>query len=616
MNAIRQFLTSILFGTVVCLSSVTPSIAIAQDAETTQKAVAAAETFLTLLDEGKYAESWDTSAAAFRNAVTKEQWRAAAGQVRGGLGKFVSRSVMTGTNAPQAQRNAQGEFIVVKFMAKYSNLAAAIETVAPMKEADGQYRVSGYFVQPAPTPAPAPSPTVGSPTKSALTDDDIKTVLRDRIDVAKRGVGIVVGLVDQNGTRVITHGAPRAGNNDKLDGDSIFEIGSITKTFTAILLADMVARGEVKLDDPISKYLPNTVKTPVVDGKEITLEQLSRHTSGLPRLPANMKPKDASNPYADYTVEQLYAFLNDYKASLPFGKRAEYSNLGVGLLGHILALRAGIRYEALVQERITKPLGMNSTGIVVSPVLQKRLTTGHNQRLPVSHWDIPTLAGAGALRSTANDMLKYLAANMGLSGGLDARLLTAMQTTQVKPSLDSAAAVPNPMGVIGLGWFLSQPQGTKVVSHGGGTGGYQAYTAFDPAAKRGVVVLSNSTAEVGDIALHLLDTRNALKAYAPPKLFTPIKIDAKSFDEFVGVFEIAPGNTLTFSRDGERFFATVTGLGRLELLPYEPLSFFARDFDAQVTFVRENAKVEQLTLRQDGIPVQLRRVKSPLWRRR
>ena len=189
--------------------------------------------------------------------------------------------------------------------------------------------------------------------------------------------------------------------------------------------------------------------------------------------------------------------------------------------------------------------------------------------------------------------------------------MAAMQTTQVKPVVDSADATPNTLGVIGLGWFLTQPQGTKIVSHGGGTGGYLTFAAFDPAAKRGVVVLSNSTTDVGDIALHLLDTRNALKSYEPPKVFTPVKIDAKSFDEFVGVFEIAPGNTLTFSREGERFFVTTTGLGKLEIQPYEPLSFFAKDFDAQVMFVRENGKVEQLTLRQDGMPVQVKRLKLP-----
>lgn len=611
MNATYQFFTSILFGTVVGLFAVAPSFAIAQDAEATQKAVAAAEAFLTLLDEGKYAASWDASAATFRKAVTKEQWQAAAGQVRGGVGKILSRSVMTGADAPKTQSNAQGEFIVVKFLAKYSNLAAAIETVAPMKEADGQYRVSGYVVRPAPPPAATPAPAVSPLKTSSLTDDDIKTILRDRIEVAKRGVGIVVGIVDRNGTRVISHGATRANSKDLVDADSIFEIGSITKTFTAVLLADMAARGEVRLGDPISTYLPKSVKTPVVDGREITLEQLSRHTSGLPRLPSNMKPKDASNPYADYTVEQLYAFLNDYKPTQPFGKRTEYSNLGAGLLGHILALRAGMSFETLVQERITKPLGMNSTGIAITPATQRHLTSGHNQRVPVSNWDIPTLAGAGALRSTANDMLKYLAANMGLSARLDARLVAAMQTTQLKLIDDSADAKPNTMGVIGLGWFLTEPQGTKVVSHGGGTGGYLAFAAFDPAAKRGVVVLSNSTTEVGDIALHLLDTRNALKSYAPAKVFTPIKIDAKSFDEFVGVFEIAPTNKLTFSREGERFFANATGLGKLEILPYEPLSFFARDFDVQVTFVRENGKVEQLTLRQGGMPVQVKRVKSP-----
>ena len=439
MKVIRTHLIAPVLWFVVALVAVAPPSAKAQDAEATRTAVAAAEAFLRLLDEGKYAESWDSSAAAFRKAVTRGQWQTAAQQVRGGIGKLQSRSVMSGADAPKAQSNAQGEFIVVKFFAKYSNLEAAIETVAPMKDTDGQYRVSGYFVRPAPAPPPAPTPaaTSDAPKKAALNDDDIKALLRERIDVAKRGVGIVVGIVDGNGTRIISHGVAHVDRKVALDGDAIFEIGSITKTFTAVLLADMVARGEVKLDDPISKYLPKSVKSPMVDGREITLEQLSRHTSGLPRLPTNMAPKDLANPYADYTVEQLYAFLNNYKPTLPSGNRVAYSNLGVGLLGHLLSLRAGMSFEALVKARILTPLNMNSSGITITPAMQKHMTTGHHQRLPVPYWDLPTLAGAGALRSSANDMLKYLATNMGLSAGVDATLHAAMQQTQRRPDNDA-----------------------------------------------------------------------------------------------------------------------------------------------------------------------------------
>jgi len=143
------------------------------------------------------------------------------------------------------------------------------------------------------------------PARAEVTDAEVKSILQDRIDRAKRGVGIVVGLVDEKGTRIVSYGNPGEDSKQKLDGDSVFEIGSVTKVFTATLLADMVERGEVSLNDPISKYLPRTVKTPTRDGKEITLVDLATQTSGLPRLPANFAPKDPQNPYADYSVDQM-----------------------------------------------------------------------------------------------------------------------------------------------------------------------------------------------------------------------------------------------------------------------------------------------------------------------
>src|SRR5208283_4407870 len=123
--------------------------------------------------------------------------------------------------------------------------------------------------------------------------------------------------------------------NDKraLDGDTVFEIGSITKVFTALLLADMAQRGEVALTDPVSKYLPKGVKMPGRNGHAIMLQDLATHTSGLPRLPSNMKPKDFMNPYADYTPELLYQFLSSYELPRDPGSKWEYSNLGAGLLG-------------------------------------------------------------------------------------------------------------------------------------------------------------------------------------------------------------------------------------------------------------------------------------------
>ena len=155
-------------------------------------------------------------------------------------------------------------------------------------------------------------------------------------------------------------------------GDTVFEIGSGTKVFTSLLLADMAHRGEVALDDTIGKYLPPDVKMPERNGRSITLVDLATHTSGLPRLPTNLSPKDPNNPYADYSVEQFYQFLSTYQLTRDIGSQYEYSNLGGGLLGHILALRAGMSYEALVESRICDPLGMNSTRITLIPEMKRR----------------------------------------------------------------------------------------------------------------------------------------------------------------------------------------------------------------------------------------------------
>ena len=178
------------------------------------------------------------------------------------------------------------------------------------------------------------------------SDPEIEAILRERIDIGKQSVGIVVGLVDEKGPRIIRYGKVSRDSDRTVDGDTVFEIGSATKVFTGLLLADAVERGEMKLDDPISKYLPSSVKVPTRNGRQITLLDLATHTSGLPRLPDNLAPKDGNNPYADYTVEQMYAFLSGYTLPRDIGATYEYSNLGAGLLGHILALKAGTNYEA------------------------------------------------------------------------------------------------------------------------------------------------------------------------------------------------------------------------------------------------------------------------------
>ena len=334
-------------------------------------------------------------------------------------------------------------------------------------------------------------------------DSDVRQILAERIDGEHRGVGIAVGVISPEGRRVISHGSFARNDPRRLDGDTVFEIGSVGKVFTALLLADMVQRGEAALNESVAKYLPPDVKVPQFGGRSITLLDLATHTSGLPRLPTNFAPRDPTNPYADYSVAQLYSFLSNYELTRDIGAQYGYSNLGYGLLGNVLARRAGIDYEALVKSRIAVPLGLNSTAMTLPANLAAMLAVGHNEVLqPVPNWDDTTLAGAGSLRSSVNDLLTLLAAHLGKA---DAPLGSAMA---------AMLAVRRPTGTsdldIALGWHVSTQQGREFVWHNGGTGGYSSFIGFCPQARIGIAVLANSEIGVDDIALHLLDPHRPL----------------------------------------------------------------------------------------------------------
>src|SRR3954471_19068983 len=244
------------------------------------------------------------------------------------------------------------------------------------------------------------------------TDAEILAIIKQRVD-DKRSAGMVVGVIDPDGRRrVVAYGDPGPGQ-PPLDGNSVFEIGSISKVFTSTVLAELVQEGKVHLDDPAQKYLPAGVKLPTRGDKVITLGSLSEQNSGLPRMPGNFTPANPANPYADYTVQQMYDFLSGYQLTRDPGELFEYSNLGVGLLGHVLSRATGQSYEEMERQRVWVPLGMTNTAITLTPWMKSHLALGHGDNgQVVANWDLPTLAGAGAIRSTTNDMLKFLDANL------------------------------------------------------------------------------------------------------------------------------------------------------------------------------------------------------------
>lgn len=430
--------------------------------------------------------------------------------------------------------------------------------------------------------------------QSILTDGEIEAILQQRIDQEKQSVGIVVGVMDERGNRIIRYGNQDQTNSCPVDGDTLFEIGSITKVFTALMLMNLAERGDLKLDDPIFTLLPDSVKSPTRNGQEISLLNLATHTSGLPRLPDNFTPADMSNPYADYTIEQLYEFLSNYQLPRGIGSQYEYSNLGAGLLGHLLSLKTGMNYETLIRTQIAQLLQMSDTGIQLTTEQQVRFATGHNTLShPVPYWDLPTLAGAGALRSTANDLLKFLAANLQLATSPLSLILPKTHAVQ--------AQTQTPGMAIALGWHVLNHHETEIIFHDGGTGGFRSFLGFVKQKRLGIVVLSNSENDVNDIGLHLLDQRYPLAEHHPPKQRQAIAVDPNLFDAYVGQYELAPGFILTITTEQNRLYAQATGQPQVELFAETETQFFITEVDAQITFIQDQqGSVKHLILYQSG----------------
>ena len=432
---------------------------------------------------------------------------------------------------------------------------------------------------------------VAQPT-SVPGDAEIRRILTERIDEEHRSVGIVVGVVEPGGRRVVGYGRLATDDDRRPDGDTVFEIGSITKGFTSIVLADMVQRGEVALDDPVQRLLPADVRVPTRNGTAITLLHLATHSSGLPRLPDNLDPADPANPYADYTVAQLYAFLSSHELGRDIGEAVEYSNLGVGLLGHALATRADSDYETLVRDRVLGPLAMLDTSITLTPAGRDRLATGHDRALdPVANWDIPTFAGAGALRSTVNDMLMFIEANLGVR---QSPLRAAIEATH-----RSQRSFGPPNMDIGLGWLLRTQHGRTIAWHNGGTGGYRSFLGFDAASGTGVVVLSNAARSPDDLGFHLLDQRFEL--VEAPQQRTEVGVGPAIYDDYGGRYQLAMNVIITVTREDDQLFVQLTGQQRIEVFPESATDFFMRVVDAQITFGRDDSGVvDHLVMHQNG----------------
>jgi serine-type D-Ala-D-Ala carboxypeptidase/endopeptidase len=450
--------------------------------------------------------------------------------------------------------------------------------------------------------------------QSIAPDSEIRKILVDRIDTYQRNVGIVVGVIEPEGRRIVAYGRMDKSDPRPVGGETIFEIDSLTKVFTALLLADMVQRGEVSLDDPAAKYLPAGVKLPERRGRQITLLDLATHTSALASFPSNIFPADPSNPFADYTADQLYEHLAKYQLKRDIGSKYDYSNIGYGILGQALARRAGMTYEDTIKARITGPLGMNSTAISLSPEMKSRITPGHEAYRMESAppWDAPAMEGAMGLRSTTDDLLTLLSAFLGYT------------KTPLSPAMAAMLTVRRPTGEprhdVVLGWhtltpgicgrFGCKPMDVEIIWHNGMSFGYSSYIGYDPKSRLGVVVLSNAAEReegVGDIARHLLVPQLPLldgKGLKRPTDHEEIAADPELLDRYAGRYK-SPEDIYTVTRDGGRLRLKTDGGLSFEMYPEANGTFFGKTEDVTIKFETDrHGRAATLVLRDEDGSIQ------------
>ena len=410
---------------------------------------------------------------------------------------------------------------------------------------------------------------------AALGGPATATLLRTRL--LEQGVGLVAVQVQADRVEVTAQGLARQGDGIALRTDALFEIGSITKTFTALLLADAVVRGQLKLDAAVQDALPDNIRLVDSAGDPIRWIDLATQRSGLPRLPTNMAPSVRTDPYDDYREADLLAFLRGFKPTLVRGAEYGYSNLGFGLMGYALGRAAGSDYPTLLQQRVLQPLGLSSAQLALpGRRIIDGLVTGHDaQRQPVPHWHLDVLAGAGALVMSGADLGRYAQAALGL---IDTPLREAFALAEREQ-----APGPSPKNPMGLAWLLAPLNGRRVLNHDGATAGFSSSLWLDPTRQRAVAVLANAMVEVNDIALHLLDESVPVKDFSQTRQ-PAIDLSAAQLGALVGVYALNTGLKITLSvRDGQ-LWAQATGQGAFQLFASAPRRFFAKVTPLQIEF--------------------------------
>ncbi len=406
--------------------------------------------------------------------------------------------------------------------------------------------------------------------------------------------GFAVGMLRGDQRWLGGYGETALGNGKTPNALTRYEIGSLTKLFTGILLAEMALKGDVRIDQPVDDLLPDGLVAPASGDHRIQLVHLATHTSGMPRLPGNLDlAVDPERPYENYTSESLVSALAETKLTSIPGRLYAYSNYGYGLLGTLLASSQQLGYERLLAARVLGPLGLFHTTLTRNAESEARMAPPYAAGLrPVAPWLFRVMAPCGALVSSTTDMLALLEAQLGKA------------PASMIPALDLAAsqiwtnpATPMDMG---LGWHRNRRNGS--LFHSGQTGGYYSFIALDIEREIGVVVLTNSSTSLiedwGQRAFQLLRGDSYIEAmhYRAQK-----PRPASELNGLVGDYGMLGLGTMKITQVEGRLFAQLGTQDSYRLYADAEKDdlFFYRSVDAELRFDRDSTP-QRVTLLQSG----------------
>ncbi|GAB2822515.1 serine hydrolase [Ferruginibacter profundus] len=356
---------------------------------------------------------------------------------------------------------------------------------------------------------PYKKPVTGEVTKTK-TDNVLATELDKKMDAIvqpfmfeSKTVGMSIGVLKDGKTYFYNYGETRKGNGLVPAAKNLYEIGSITKTFTGFILSKAVIENRIKLDDPVNKYLPKNIPLIKFGDDTLKIMHLANHTSGLPPLPDNFGATDLVNPYKDYDEAKLYTYLKVAKLSRKPGTKFEYCNLAVGLLGNILEKIYERPFEKMVKDFTCSIQGMNNTMQFLTEKDSALFVQGYDANISLqSQWDFKALAAAGCIRSNTEDMLKYVLFNELIlpDDSKDKGNIFLKQAISLShlPTFDVGQQQ------IALNWFIQDWGWGKILFHGGQTGGYKSFLAINEKTKNAVVILANTAVSNDEIGVKIL----------------------------------------------------------------------------------------------------------------